>query len=70
MADTYTVTAQRKTVQTDSSGRITAGVEIDFTTKPTGVASSIFVPEGQYNPTDTAQLLETAAANVEAIHSL
>jgi hypothetical protein len=70
MADTYQVTGQRQTVEPTDTGSIARGVEITFTTKPSNVTSTVVVPESQYTPDEVRRILEAAAANVEAVHTL
>lgn len=70
MADTYDVTGQRRTTVVGPDGNVSYAVEIDFTTKPNGVASSITVPADSYTVEAVKPMLEAAAANIEGIHAL
>ena len=70
VADKYQVTNQQRRVQVLDNGRTVDGVQITFVTKPSNVESELFVPQTQYTPDEVRQLLDAAAQNVEAIHTL
>lgn len=70
MAENYTVTGQRTTLDPTLDGTLSSIVEITFKTKPHGIVSTARVPAEQYNPVDVDQILSAAAKNIEEVHTL
>lgn len=70
MADNFTIIGQRRTSKPGPNGQLQDIFQVDFVTKPNNVASTVDVPDTQYNPETVLQLVTQAAANIEAIHTL
>lgn len=70
MADSYDVTGQRETLALQDDGKAVRSMEIDATTKPSGVPFTELVPVANYNAENVANLLAARAASIEAVHAL
>ena len=70
MAKSYKVVGQAQTTDFAADGTATAGVNIMIRTVPSDVPLTVFVPQAQYTPDQVGALLEAAADNTEAIHTL
>jgi hypothetical protein len=65
----WKVTGQQEYTQVQVTGPPVPGVKVFYQTGA-GHSGSVFVPLGQYNTTTVTQLLNAAAANMDAIGQL
>lgn len=67
---TWQVTSQGPpTTQIQGGGNVLTGITVYFTTAA-GVPSSIFVPDGAYNPASVKQMIAGKAAQLDEVAGL
>lgn len=70
MASNFMVVDQMPATIRTASGNIEDGVQITFTTKPSGVTGVVRVPASQYTPAEVEKILSAQAAIIEQVHRL
>ena len=70
MAETYTVNTQTPTTTRDAAGNYVPGIEVTFTTKPSGIVSSVIVPRSQYSADEVDKAIAQSVTVLEAVQKL
>lgn len=70
MADVYDVTGQTQTSILDPGGTVTPAIQVTFTSKPSGVISSVRVPLTSYSAADVDRAIRAMVKTIEDVQAL